>query len=475
MTKKKKKVKSSNNYKENDLKIKKVDEAFLEELKETNKEDIIETNDEYDKNLYIKTKKYNMIEPFIVIVAVLICFIILYKLIIVSNRTIINTLVNSFSNNLVRILDNLDDINFDNSYSSSTELTFTTSNSIFNKYEDYKYIINTNYNGDKKKIDGTINIKSVDNNNILSILYKFMDNNLYLKSNDLYYYPININLDFNSFLNLDYNTSKELLINIKNIILENLTFNVVNKKKEDITIDNETVNVKNTEIYYSKEEVSKIINNIIDDIEKDKNLISKILEVFNITEDKYTEVTNVLRNTENEFKINIYTKGLLEEIVGFKISLDNNEIFSSYLLNGNNIYTILYDNEPLKIIIDRSSRNLKVYYSDVNLLELKEYTITNDNISFDYDINTIVDRYNGKIKFNKISENNYELDFTFISANNKSINGDIKLETKIEDYKIESTFDVSDSVNLDDLSLDDYLEITGKFIAKMSEPIFIIN
>ena len=166
--KNKKKSRQSKKDNKNTLQIVQVDKEYLENLKENEvKEEVNKENnninDDYTENLYNKTKKYNFIEPIIVILSLIICFFLLYKFIIVSKRTVVNTLFNNVTNNMIRFLDDTSKIDYtNNSFDSDIELSFSTTNDYLKQFTNYKYLLTNQYDANNKILSGTLDVKTFE-------------------------------------------------------------------------------------------------------------------------------------------------------------------------------------------------------------------------------------------------------------------------------------------------------------------------
>ena len=477
--KNKKKSRQSKKDNKNTLQIVQVDKEYLENLKEKEvKEEVNKENnninDDYTENLYNKTKKYNFIEPIIVILSLIICFFLLYKFIIVSKRTVVNTLFNNVTNNMIRFLDDISKIDYtNNSFDSDIELSFSTTNDYLKQFTNYKYLLTNQYDANNKILSGTLDVKTLNNQSITNLNYKYINNNLYLSNPDIFYFPVNIVLNNYISDNIDYQLLKDNLINIKNIIVDNLTYKNVTRKDDKIIVDSDEIEVNNLELYYDNMEFNKVVNNILDDIESDENLVNNLSKLCNITTEELQEYFSNLRNINREIKINIYTKGLFAEVIGFKLTIDNVEILSMYNHNSKDIYTGLYDNESIELIVDKTYNNFILNYADVPIIEISNFNSNEKELSFDYNVNTILDKWVGSIKIEKITDNKSNINISFINAENRDINGDLTLNIETKPFTNNLNIDINDSININDLSIEDYLTIWSNFLEKLKEPVII--
>ena len=263
------------------------------------------------------------------------------------------------------------------------------------------------------------------------------------------------------------------LINIKNIIVDNLTYKNVTRKDDKIIVDSDEIEANNLELYYDNMEFNKVVNNILDDIESDENLVNNLSKLCNITTEELQEYFSNLRNINREIKINIYTKGLFAEVIGFKLTIDNVEILSMYNHNGKDIYTGLYDNESIELIVDKTYNNFILNYADVPIIEISNFNSNEKELSFDYNVNTILDKWVGSIKIEKITDNKSNINISFINAENRDINGDLTLNIETKPFTNNLNIDINDSININDLSIEDYLTIWSNFLEKLKEPVII--
>ena len=144
-----------------------------------------------------------------------------------------------------------------------------------------------------------------------------------------------------------------------------------------------------------------------------------------------------------------------------------------YNHNGKDIYTGLYDNESIELIVDKTYNNFILNYADVPIIEISNFNSNEKELSFDYNVNTILDKWVGSIKIEKIIDNKSNINISFINAENRDINGDLTLNIETKPFTNNLNIDINDSININDLSIEDYLTIWSNFLEKLKEPVII--
>lgn len=437
---------------------------------ETKKEEKVE-NDDFDGGLTLKNleeieieqekaeikrrKHYKVIEPLIVIVLLIICFVALYKLVLVSKKAIVTSWINSISSEINNSIDWINKYKLSDNMLIKTNIEFSSTNENLLDFTKYNYGLNIGIDHDKETIDGKFRIDSLDNNNLIDLDYMIMQNKSYLKENNIYYYPLMFEKKISNW-NLkkwDLNGLKEINSDIKRVIFDNIDLEMITKKNETIQVNAKDIKVKVYELNYSKEAYQSLKESVGKAIINDEELLKKIERFTNVEEELLTELNKLIEMESQEVQIKLYTKGIWEDAIGFEIIMDGKKVISSFDYEGYKEFRTIRDN--CELVITYNNEILLMSYSDVRILTLKFVEKGIDKVVIDYDLNMITDKYKGTIEVLDLKDNKYNLKVSFINSSDSKINGEINCLLEVsKDYTVQLDR-FNDAVNVKDLTLED--------------------
>lgn len=188
-------------------------------------------------------------------------------------------------------------------------------------------------------------------------------------------------------LNILKSDSSYVTKTTKDAIINNLNQDYYSVKLEKIELNKSTTYVR--KITYEDKD---FINDLIKDLTKNEKYVKELKTLTNIP-----NLNAALTNYHNNnFKLNIYTKGLNGQIVKIELFIDNNTF--TYENDLNNYSKFTYNNNSL--ILNRKDKN-----------------------HYDYIYN---EKYKGTINYNK-DANKFNYQFKFISDNKKiNASGELK-------------------------------------------------
>ncbi len=442
-----------------------VEKVSLEDIP-TKEEQEKEENKKLEQKILKKKKKTNVIEPLIVVILLLACFYIAYFVIVSSSRARLNNGITTLFNKANKVISDLGSYN-NESYTMSGGASFSTTTDYLKFLSKYEYKFNFSHNLKDKINSGNITmINSLDNNS-LDISYKETDDTLYLRSNKLAYYPLSVKLDTKKS-NIDYNLLKNDLVIIKDIILEEISIPKSETIKDTISINNQDIKVKKLRITYTKDDINNLVNKVKKRILENDTLVNDIATSVGIAKDKVTDYLNETSeiNCDN-ISIDVYTKGIMHDILGISILRDNQEVVR--IINYNKDYQVkVIDEDNQEIYMTLYGKKLELSYSNVRILSLDINNFDKEKIDIDYEANLITAKYSGKLLVNS-DDSNSEFMLTFIDKNDSSVNGTLNMNyTKSKEEKTYE-FDTTDSMDVSDLSNEEIAQIGRNFLG------FIIN
>ncbi len=442
-----------------------VEKVSLEDIP-TREEQEKEENKKLEQKILKKKKKTNVIEPLIVVILLLACFYIAYFVIVSSSRARLNNGITTLFNKANKVISDLGSYN-NESYTMSGGASFSTTTDYLKFLSKYEYKFNFSHNLKDNINSGNITmINSLDNNS-LDISYKETEDMLYLQSNKLAYYPLSVKLDSKKS-NIDYNLLKNNLVIIKDIILEEISIPKSETIKDTISINNQDIKVKKLRITYTKDDINNLVNKVKKRILENDTLVNDIATSVGIAKDKVTDYLNETSEIDcDDISIDVYTKGIMHDVLGISILMDNQELVR--VINYNKDYQVkVIDEDNQEIYMTLYGKKLELSYSNVRILSLDINSFDKNKIDIDYEANLITAKYNGKLLVNS-DDSNSEFMLTFIDKNDSRVNGTLNMNyTKSKEEKTYE-FDTTDSMDVSDLSNEEMTQIGRNFLG------FIIN
>ena len=442
-----------------------VEKVSLEDIP-TREEQEKEENKKLEQKILKKKKKTNVIEPLIVVILLLACFYIAYFVIVSSSRARLNNGITTLFNKANKVISDLGSYN-NESYTMSGGASFSTTTDYLKFLSKYEYKFNFSHNLKDNINSGNITmINSLDNNS-LDISYKETDDMLYLQSNKLAYYPLSVKLDTKG-ANIDYNLLKNNLVIIKDIILEEISIPKSETIKDTISINNQDIKVKKLRITYTKDDINNLVNKVKKRILENDTLVNDIATSVGIAKDKVNDYLNETSEIDcDDISIDVYTKGIMHDVLGISILMDNQELVR--VINYNKDYQVkVIDEDNQEIYMTLYGKKLELSYSNVRILSLDINNFDKEKIDIDYEANLITAKYSGKLLVNS-DDSNSEFMLTFIDKNDSSVNGTLNMNyTKSKEEKTYE-FDTTDSMDVSDLSNEEMTQIGRNFLS------FIIN
>ena len=402
-------------------------------------------NNEIDEML-IKERKYNSFEPFIIIILLILCFLGLYFILFTKDSAIINSALTNINNNLTSSLSELNTIKEELNKGITGTATLDTTSSLYAYLKDFTYDFslynkNNNFYG---------NIKLSKDDKTINNTYSYLDKNLYIAT-PLYYFPIQINNPIKvNPLSINYGNLNNNIEVIKNYLTNNITYTSSNKGKEEL--NGEKLNVLTLD--FSEYDFNNSIQKILNAIANDSELLKSIAKDIGLDEVTVNDLFNTNVSFKGNYKIKIYTKGILQTFVGLDIYNDDKEILE-YLTDGNTTLNI-YGKK--KLSINLSNDKFLIYVDDIKLIDIKSNKNKNDLINLDFQVSNILNNYQGSVVLTKFDNNKGSFLFSFKDTNNNDVSAEIKMDLVFGDIK-GNDFDYTDAVLIDDITEDELLDI----------------
>ena len=257
--------------------------------------------------------------------------------------------------------------------------------------------------------------------------YKDNDNDKhYLKVDD---YNENY-MDLSSLIkninkNLIYINNNDYLIKfISKSFINNLDDKYFNTVKEEINIDNKTVNVNKNILVLNKNNLRNILENLINDIKKDEKAYKMIIELWPYFENFNVDILN---NISDDFALyfNTYTDN--NKLIKYELEFDNLNKILNIDIN-NFIVSFFKEEHYIELVVNKQPFS-KIKFFDIN----NGYRIDcyiNDSKILSFNVNNTDSKKQISLTSNTITNNNINL--LFLEIFDKNILEDYdKIEDKL--------------------------------------------
>lgn len=397
-------------------------------------------NKEIDE-LLTKEKKVNMIEPFIFIIVLITCLIGLYVILFTKDSAIISSLLNNINMEITSNLKSLNTLKEEINKGMIIEAKIDTTNLEYTNLKDYNYLF-TLSNKDNN-YTGEFTIEKDDK--IFKTDYAYLDNSLYLK-NEAYYYPIKWDNPYSlNPLSINYSNLNNNIEVLKNYLINNLKYSRSEKSKEEINGEK----LKVLKIYFTEKEINEGLKNMFSTLKGDSELLKSVAKNLSTPEEEVVKVLNQEITYQGDITLDIYTKGLFQEFVGFKIEGNDNKSIE-YLITEDT--KSLYINGNSKISITKSADKLLIYKDDIKVLDIK-YSMNKDK-TLDFQFSNIINNYQGSIILKDADSTQKEMIFSIKDTNKSDINLEVTMNIK-RPKTYQEVMDLTDATYYRDITEED--------------------
>lgn len=397
-------------------------------------------NKEIDE-LLTKEKKVNMIEPFIFIIVLITCLIGLYVILFTKDSAIISSLLNNINMEITSNLKSLNALKEEINKGMIIEAKIDTTNLEYTNLKDYNYLF-TLSNKDNN-YTGEFTMEKEDK--VFKTDYAYLDNSLYLK-NEAYYYPIKWDNPYSlNPLSINYSNLNNNIEVLKNYLINNLKYSRSEKSKEEINGEK----LKVLKIYFTEKEINEGLKNMFSTLKGDSELLKSVAKNLSTTEEEVVKVLNQEITYQGDITLDIYTKGLFQEFVGFKIEENDNKSIEYFITEDTKS---LYINGNSKISITKSADKLLIYKDDIKVLDIK-YSMNKDK-TLDFQFSNIINNYQGSIILKDVDSTQKEMIFSIKDTNKSDINLEVTMNIK-RSKTYQEVMDLTDATYYRDITEED--------------------
>ena len=427
-----------------------------------------------------KEHKHPFVKLLIFLIVIAICVFGFYKYVIWNNKGIFSSGINYTYKNIGNLIGYLNDKNiFSKPTGIDGVLSVNTNDQNYRELNKYQFNLSAKIDLENKKFNDNTDVLK-DDNQLLNLSYDYQNNNNYLDLNGIYDKTIKlvnsnqwIDWIFKNFKKVDYVKLNSSMNTIKGIINDNIDSNKLKLGKDTIVIDDNSYDLNYVSLNLSKEEYSKLLVNIINNIEDNHKLMDNLGNALNVSEETiHDNLSELLKDSLiGDFKtleLKVYVNGYMANVVGLSVVIDDDEVLKTIDVNNNKINHIKYDNYDMLIVNNNVTINkddnkiltAKINENSATVLDVDYVYIENKNYgNIHIERNSISDNLiHGKISFSLVNKDNINYSFNY----DYSLNTDIKIDD----------IDESNVIDINKLSEDDYLNIYQQLKDKTKETIF---
>ena len=390
-------------------------------------------------------KKSNNSGLYIIICSILVIGAIIigaYFYFLGDNKKVFVSALNNMYNNLNDSISDIEDaipITDKDTFLIHSKMNIESEEENLQMIKDYN--LSLDFGADYQNNEYTLKalLANKDDQEILSALLNYNNQNIYLSSEDLFSKVIAItNSDIKDkleipTLNIDYYTfARNNLTIVKKTLSDFISSKDIKTNKETITINNKQEEVTTYTLSLDEERLDDLFKKLQTNISNDKEVVKSLATLLNLSEEEVKN--NLLEESSflNDVEVSVYRKGILDTFIGATITINNETI-------------TYYDVDNYE---ELTSKDASIIRNDqVTTIDLTKQDTTLQKVTIE---NTDENKYIITLDMEDLKpvKINLELSVTY----------DVKLD--LLDYK--------NSISIDDLTEEDQNEIVSNLIKTLS-------
>ena len=310
---------------------------------------------------------------------------------------------------------------------------------------------------------------SDEEGSIMNLLLAFINDRMYLESDELYNVPLDLGpseldfsgINFDEVSTFDYNTIHIILETTKNILIDSLDENKFTIIDSTIEMNNEQVSVKKLTYLLDEENMKRTMDYITTEMKNNDEFITALSDVTGLTSEEirssleedidYSNFTDIEINLFLNNKDDIIAGNLIEneeELIKFTIE---DKLFDLFIGDEYNSITMTKEENTLNISYNKYEE--EIFFISLTDEENKE--------TIEYRTNSYGDDMIIKVELSNIksSENSYSADIILdYSMTSYGVESKFNLEGNMEIVNAElDNIDTTNSVNVDNLTEEESL------------------
>jgi len=367
---------------------------------------------EYAKKPF-NTKKLIISIVTIIVIALFSIALYLYQ---INNKNILRLGVNNIANTVEKTVYSIKDsdflaFNLDKPFRSSILLSLDT---IYDSSklteEEYNFLKMMNdiaasitLDMDYTKKEFTYDIKTTYlNGNIFEVYGNANKDGITYKIKDVIGKYISYPIDNFKRFYIAADDDKKDLDKVKSIVLKTLFLNIkeedLKREKVSIKIGNKNIKVKDVSLVIDNKYLKELLSKTMDDLLNNEEFINETMSYTNLTSTRLKELMHDLKENVNKTIIlespitfHIYSKGITNKIIGYKLTFKNDKQYDIEYLYYNNILSLnINENNDEYLRFNMDTSDDKKYNYSLNFLDYDfkmDRIVQKDNILYEYSLN----------------------------------------------------------------------------------------
>lgn len=384
-------------------------------------------------------------------------------------KNAINDTYNLVDNYLKESFDNLYNVNINEEpIKIDSNFTLNTNEEDYAMLNNFEYNLSLGLNLPNEQMNLSFGL-SDEEGSIMNLLLAFINDRMYLESDELYNVPLDLGpseldfsgINFDEVSTFDYNTIHIILETTKNILIDSLDENKFTIIDSTIELNNEQVSVKKLTYLLDEENMKRTMDYITTEMKNNDEFITALSDVTGLTSEEikssleedidYSNFTDIEINLFLNNKDDIIAGNLIEneeELIKFTIE---DKLFDLFIGDEYNSITMTKEENTLNISYNKYEE--EIFFISLTDEENKE--------TIEYRTNSYGDDIIIKVELSNIksSENSYSADIILdYSMTSYGVESKFNLEGNMEIVNAElDNIDTTNSVNVDNLTEEESL------------------
>ena len=243
----------------------------------------------------------------------------------------------------------------------------------------------------------------------------------------------------------DFKSAHQVLKSVRDAIIKGISEDALERSTDTITLNGNEMKVNKVTYTLDKKSAKYFIRTYAKTLKADKKFLKaaeKLCEEYELecdADDLKDELDELIEEADEldidkdeKVVINLYSKGLFNEVIGFSIKADKQEIMRYYSYKGNREFVMNADGDKLVVTGTKKGKKTE-YVVKVNKEKIATLTVrswTDEKVDFDYVLYDDDEEMSGTV-------------YITAKEGKKDFSGEYKFSIEVEDESIELSGDYS--------------------------------
>ena len=252
----------------------------------------------------------------------------------------------------------------------------------------------------------------------------------------------------------DISLYDDILEAFSKALIKSLDPDAMSKESDEIDVLDDEIKVTRNSYRLKEKDVQKIVKGLASNLLDNKKFIENLSKATGEDKSDIKDALKQMKEQASEISfeetivINVYTKGLLNKVVGFDLGVGKEKVIT-YYTNGDNIEAVINSGTKIKITVEaeKKEKNVKVTVDGEKVATAKVRSFEEEKIDFDFTLYDDDEEVSGTIyltrkKSKKSVEGEYKFKIEY-EKQSATVSGDYKIEAKdkLDGVKTSDTID----------------------------------